>query len=68
MIKKICIKHPNKKRDAPAELFTSSREELLNDNDINVIVEVIDDAASPVGTVALHVTAPVIVKFTLEIS
>jgi homoserine dehydrogenase len=43
-IKKVCIKHPNKKRDAPAELFTHSREELLNDPDINVIVEVIDDA------------------------
>lgn len=43
-IKKVCIKHPEKKRDAPAELFTSSRDELLNDEDINVIVEVIDDA------------------------
>ncbi len=43
-IKKICIKHPDKKRNAPSELFTTYAEELLNDNEINVIVELIDDA------------------------
>ena len=43
-IKKVCIKNPNKKRNAPAELFTTEKEELLNDTEINVIVEVIDDA------------------------
>src|SRR6266487_1526079 len=43
-IRKVCIKHPNKKRNAPAELFTTNKDELLYDNDINVIVEVIDDA------------------------
>ena len=43
-IKKVCIKHPNKKRDAPADLFTTSRDELLDDCSINIIVEVIDDA------------------------
>jgi homoserine dehydrogenase len=43
-IKRICIKHPGKKRNAPDELFTSSKEELLDDPDINVIVEVIDDS------------------------
>lgn len=43
-IKKVCIKHPDKKREAPAELFTSHRDELLEDESINVIVEVIDDA------------------------
>jgi homoserine dehydrogenase len=43
-IKKICIKNPNKKRIAPKELFTTDKEELLNDKEINVIVEVIDDA------------------------
>jgi homoserine dehydrogenase len=42
-IKKICIKHPEKKRNAPPELFTTSYDELLNDPDINVIVELIDD-------------------------
>ena len=43
-IKKVCIKHPDKKRNAPAELFTTDKNELLNDKEINVIVEVIDDA------------------------
>ncbi len=43
-IKKVCIRNPQKKRDAPTSLFTTERNELLNDPDINVIVEVIDDA------------------------
>lgn len=43
-IKKVCIKHPEKRRDAPQHLFTTDKEELLYDKDINVIVEVIDDA------------------------
>ncbi len=43
-IKKICIKNYGKKRNAPASLFTTEKDELLNDHDINVIVEVIDDA------------------------
>src|SRR6478609_6861236 len=43
-IRKVCIKHPDKKRNAPAELFTTNKDELLYDNNINVIVEVIDDA------------------------
>ena len=43
-IKKICIKNYGKKRNAPASLFTTDKHELLNDREINVIVEVIDDA------------------------
>jgi len=43
-IKKVCIKHAGKKRDAPAELFTTDREEILNDPDINVVVEVINES------------------------
>lgn len=43
-IKRICIKHPDKKRNAPRELFTTEAELLLNDPDINVVVELIDDA------------------------
>jgi len=43
-IKKVCIKNHGKKRNAPASLFTTDRNELLNDRDINLIVEVIDDA------------------------
>lgn len=54
-IKKACIKHPGKKRNAPEELFTTNRDELLNDEQINVIVEVIDDskAAYEIVTTAL---------------
>lgn len=43
-ITKVCIKHPDKKRNAPAELFTTDAADLLNDDSINVIVELIDDA------------------------
>ncbi len=44
VIKKICIKHPEKKRNAPGELFTVDPELLLQDEEINVIVELTDDA------------------------
>ena len=55
-IKKICIKNYGKKRNAPASLFTTDKNELLNDRDINVIVEVIDDAdaAFDIVTTALN--------------
>jgi homoserine dehydrogenase len=43
-IKKICIKHAGKKREAPAELFTTDREVILSDPDINVVVEVINES------------------------
>ncbi|HRP56675.1 homoserine dehydrogenase [Agriterribacter sp.] len=43
-IKKVCIKNPGKKRNAPAALFTTDRFELLNDPGINVIVEVINES------------------------
>jgi homoserine dehydrogenase len=43
-IKKVCIKDATKKRNAPAELFTTDRHELLNDTGINVIVEVINES------------------------
>ncbi len=44
--KKYVLNIPAKKRNAPEELFTTSKDELLNDKDINVIVEVIDDSAA----------------------
>ena len=43
-IRKVCIKDPSKKRNAPEALFTTDRDELLNDEDINVIVEVINES------------------------
>ena len=43
-IKKVCIKNTQKKRNAPAELFTSEKNDLLFDPEINVIVEVINES------------------------
>ncbi len=43
-IRKVAIKHPEKPRNAPSELFTADAQELLQDEEINVIVELIDDA------------------------
>lgn len=43
-IKKVCIKDAHKKRNAPASLFTTDKDVLLNDPEINVIVEVINEA------------------------
>ncbi len=43
-IKKIVIKHPEKQRNAPEELFTTDAEEILNDEEIDIVVELIDDA------------------------
>src|SRR5262245_5892805 len=42
-IKKVCIKNPDKKRNAPADLFTTDKNELLTDPEINVVVEVINE-------------------------
>ncbi len=55
-IKKVCIKNPAKKRNAPDSLFTTEKDELLFDKEINVIVEVIDnaDAAFEIISTALR--------------
>jgi homoserine dehydrogenase len=42
-IVRVCIKHPGKKRNAPEELFTTDKDQILNDPDINVVVEVINE-------------------------
>lgn len=41
---RICIKHPEKKRTIDSSFFTTDKALLLNDPNINVIVELIDDA------------------------
>ena len=51
-IKKICIKHPDKERAAPAQLFTTNAAALLEDSEINLIVELIDDAEEAFKIVA----------------
>jgi homoserine dehydrogenase len=43
-IKRICIKHPGKKRNADPVLFTTNYDDILNDPEINLVVELIDDA------------------------
>lgn len=43
-IKKVCIKNAGKERNAPKELFTTDKLEILNDESINVIVEVINES------------------------
>jgi homoserine dehydrogenase len=42
-IKKIAIKNPEKERSLPAGLFTTNRDEILNDPEINTVVELIND-------------------------
>ena len=55
-IKKVCIKNPLKERAAPDALFTTDYNALLNDPEINLIVELIDDAeeAYKIVTTALR--------------
>lgn len=43
-IKKIVIKNPGKKRSIAAEFFTTDATAILDDERINVVVELIDDA------------------------
>jgi homoserine dehydrogenase len=55
-IKRICIRNPGKKRSVAAHDFTTDYEDLLGDPEINVIVELIDDAveAFKIVTTALQ--------------
>ena len=43
-IKKICVKNRNKARPIPADFFTYDSADILNDPDIDIVVELIDDA------------------------
>jgi homoserine dehydrogenase len=43
-IKKICVKNKNKIRPIPEHFFTFEKNEILNDPDIDIVVELIDDA------------------------
>ncbi len=61
-IKKVCIKHPDKERSAPKSLFTTNYEEILNDPEIDLVVELIDDAkeAFKIVSTALKNKKPVV--------
>lgn len=43
-IKRICVKDKNKQRQIPSRHFTFDKDEILNDDEINTVVELIDDA------------------------
>ncbi len=43
-IKKIVVKNKNKKRSLDTKYFSFDKNDILEDNDINVVVELIDDA------------------------
>lgn len=43
-ISKICVKQRNKQRNLPENQFTFNKEDIINDSDINLVVELIDDA------------------------
>ncbi|MEO1052138.1 MAG: homoserine dehydrogenase [Bacteroidota bacterium] len=51
-IAKICVKNPNKERSIPQHFFTYDKDEILNDPDIDVIVELIDDADAALDIVS----------------
>src|SRR6056297_4326541 len=43
-IRKICVKQKDKKRSLPENKFTYNKEDIIDDKDINLVVELIDDA------------------------
>lgn len=45
-IKKICVKNRHKSRPIPESFFTFEKEDVLNDPDIDIVVELIDDAGA----------------------
>jgi len=51
-IKRICIKHPDKARPIPAHFFTVNPLDILDDPEIDVVVELIDDAEAAFDIVA----------------
>jgi homoserine dehydrogenase len=45
-IKKICVKNKHKVRPIPEHFFTFDKAEILNDPEIDIVVELIDDASA----------------------
>jgi homoserine dehydrogenase len=43
-IRRICIKNPEKPRPLPGHFFTTHPDDILNEPDIDIVVELIDDA------------------------
>ncbi len=61
-VKTICIKDPNKERGLPSELFTTEPQAILEDPDIDIVIELIDQAddAFDIVTTSLHRGLPTI--------
>ncbi len=43
-VARIVVKHRDKKRDLPAEMFSFDKSDILNDDSLDVVVELIDNA------------------------
>lgn len=43
-VSRICVKQKDKKRSLAEDSFTYNKEDIINDNNINLVVELIDDA------------------------
>lgn len=56
-IEKICIKYPEKKRLLPASYFTTNPSEILDNPNIDIVVELIDDAEA-----AYHIVKEALTK------
>ena len=56
-IAKIGIKNPDKKRDLPADLFTTDARSIIEDTKIDIIVELIDDAQAAFDIVVASLKA-----------
>ena len=50
-IKKVVIKQPDKKRNAPNHLFSTNAETILTDETIDLVVELIDDSEAALSIV-----------------
>ena len=56
-IRKICVKDPQKSRSIPSDAFTFKPDDILNDEQINLVVELINDAEE-----AFHIVKQALLK------
>lgn len=56
-IRKICVKDPQKSRSIPSDAFTFKPDDILNDEQINLVVELINDADE-----AFHIVKQALLK------
>ena len=56
-IKKIVIKNPEKERNIDSSMFSTNPDDIINDPDINLVVELIDDADAAYDIVKKSLTS-----------